>query len=366
MTECPDGRIKLVKIFKEEEDMKKIIVYLNQFFGQIGGEEFASTKPMLKKEKVGVAAAIDTQIKNGEVEHTLICGDDFMNEHTEEALAQIDSLLEGIEFDMLIAGPAFFAGRYGTNCGRICKHIQERYQKTAVTSMYEENPGVELFRKEVYILRGGDAASAMQKDMPKLSRFADKILGGEKILWAQEEGYFPRGKRLQVTTGETADNRAFDMLMRKLAGKPFVTEMPIKMPDKVAVAPPVTDPAHTRFAFVTTSGIVPIGNPDKIQTGSATRFGRYAFPEEGVLKEGEWESIHGGYDHTYANADPMTHVPLDVFSKMLKEEKIGYLHPFFYSTTGNHTNESNSKRMAQEIVEYLKEDNIQAVILNSA
>lgn len=346
--------------------MKKVIVYLNQFFGQIGGEQFASTEPMLKEERIGAASALHGQLKNAEVTHTLICGDDYMNEHTEEALAAIDELLKGIEFDLLVAGPGFFAGRYGTNCGRICKHIQDKYGKPAITSMYEENPGVEMFRKDVYILKGGDSASAMRKDLPKLAKLANKIINDEPILWADAEGYFPRGKRLQVFVGERADNRAFDMLMKKLKGEPFETEMPIKMPEKVPVAPPVTDPAHTRFAFVTTSGIVPMGNPDRIQTGSSTRFGRYAFPEDGVMRAGEWESVHGGYDHTYANADPMTHVPLDAFKRLVDEGKMGYLHPYFYSTTGNHTNESNSKRMAQEIVEYLREDNIQAVIFNSA
>lgn len=346
--------------------MKKVIHYVNQFFGQIGGEEYASTKPMLKEGQIGPATALNKGLVNGEVTHTLICGDDFMNEHPEEALNLCDELLDGVEFDILVAGPGFFAGRYGTSCGRICKHVQERYHVPAVTCMFEENPGVELFRKDVYILAGGDNAGQMRKDLPKLVKFANKLIAEEPILWSDEEGYFPRGKRLQVSTGVPGYVRAFDMLMKKMAGDSFVTEMPIEMPERVPIAPPVLDPAHTRFAFVTTSGIVPMGNPDRIQTGSATRFGRYAFPDDGVLRAGEWESVHGGYDHTYANANPMTHVPLDAFKRLLADGEMGYLHPYFYSTTGNHTNESNSKRMAQEIVEYLKEDNIQAVILNSA
>lgn len=348
--------------------MKKVIVYLNQFFGQIGGEEHASYKPTIHEERIGAANALQTKLCGGEITHTLICGDDFMNEHTDEALEIIDTYLDGLDFDLLIAGPAFFAGRYGTNCGRICKHVQDKYHKKTVTCMFEENPGVEMFRKDVYILKGGDAASAMRKDLPKVARFANKILNDEPILWADEEGYFARGKRLQVDIGRenTADKRAFDMLMKKLKGEQFQSEMPIEMPEQVPVAEPVLDPAHTRFAFLTTSGIVPMGNPDKIQTGSATRFGRYKFPEDGVLKEGEWESVHGGYDHTYANANPMTHVPLDALNRLVEEGKIGYLHPYFYSTTGNHTNESNSVRMADEILEFLREDNIQAVILNSA
>ena len=59
-------------------------------------------------------------------------------------------------------------------------------------------------------------------------------------------------------------------------------------------------------------------------------------------------------------------VPLSALKQLQKEGKFGYLHPYFYSTTGNHTNKSNAVRMAREITEFLKEDHIDAVIFGSA
>ena len=51
----------------------------------------------------------------------------------------------------------------------------------------------------------------------------------------------------------------------------------MKMPvfDRVEPAPPVADPRTTRLALVTSGGIVPRGNPDRIESASAGRFGAY-------------------------------------------------------------------------------------------
>ena len=65
----------------------KVLYYVNQFFGQIGGEEEASMEPVYKKEKIGPALAFDNFLKGeGEVIGTLICGDNYFNEHNEKAL----------------------------------------------------------------------------------------------------------------------------------------------------------------------------------------------------------------------------------------------------------------------------------------
>lgn len=175
--------------------MKNVVMYLNQFYGGIGGEDKANTPPFLIEGTVGPSMALDKQLKNGHVTHTVICGDDYMNENTDEAIAAIDGFLKNLQFDLFVAGPAFFAGRYGVNCGRICQYVQEHYHVTAVTCMYEEAPGVEMYRKDLYILRGGNSGAAMRKDLAKMAGLVNKLLNDEPVLWASEEGYFPRGIR---------------------------------------------------------------------------------------------------------------------------------------------------------------------------
>ncbi len=92
----------------------KIAQYLNQFFGGVGGEEKASEGPQVREGAIGPGRAIDANLNGqGEVVVTVICGDNYFAERTDESLAQIIDMLKPYQPDLLIAGPAFNAGRYG-------------------------------------------------------------------------------------------------------------------------------------------------------------------------------------------------------------------------------------------------------------
>ncbi len=347
--------------------MKKVIMYLNQFYGGIGGEEKADYEPSLLEGTVGPSKALDDMLTAGTVTHTILCGDGYMASHTAEALEKIGKLLEGLEFDILTAGPAFMSGRYGVSCVEVCNYVHKNFGVPAVTCMFEENPGREMYPQAMYVMAGSKSGAGMRKDMPKIAAFADKLLKGEEILWSDAEGYFPRGFRwqIQLPKEETAAKRSVAMLKKKLAGEPFETELPIDAEEMVPIAPP-RDASKSRVAFVSTGGLVPMGNPDHIPSAASTRYGRYDLSGKNVLKKGEWKSVHGGYDQTYADEEPMLAMPLDALRRLEAEGKIGYFHPWFYTTTGNQTNRVNSVRMAKEIVEHLKADDIDTVIFGSA
>lgn len=57
--------------------MKKAILYINQFFAGIGGEDKADYKPEIKKELVGPAKEFDKEL-DCEITHTIICGDNYI------------------------------------------------------------------------------------------------------------------------------------------------------------------------------------------------------------------------------------------------------------------------------------------------
>ena len=84
-----------------------------------------------------------------------------------------------------------------------------------------------------------------------------------------------------------------------------------------------------------------------------------------VLTAETHETAHGGYDPVYANEDSDRVLPLDVIRDMLNEGKIGSLHPYFYTTTGNGTSVANSKAFAAEFAQKLIADGVDAVILTS-
>ena len=143
--------------------MKKAIYYINQFFGGVGGESDADFEPIIKEGAVGPAQGVQAMLKGVEITHTVICGDNAMSSHKEESLKRIAGFLEGKEFDLVLAGPAFSSGRYGVSCGEMCKFAHETYGVTAVTSMNEENPGVALFREDpFYIMKGSRSAAKIK------------------------------------------------------------------------------------------------------------------------------------------------------------------------------------------------------------
>lgn len=348
--------------------MKKAILYINQFFGQVGGEEFADYAPEMRAGLVGPAMELDKQLgEDVEVTHTIICGDNFMGSKQEEAINTIMGFLEGKEFDIFFAGPAFRAGRYGSACGNICKAVQEKYNVPVVTCMNEENPGVQMFKRDMYILKGGASAAKMRADIKAMVQLGKKLLNGEELLSAEEEGYYGRGVRQQVwlSTPVPAADRVVDMLLKKLKGEPYKTELPIPKSDLVPIAPAIQDLSKTIVALVSSGGIVPVGNPDRIQSASATKWGKYDITGIDDLKPGEYQTIHAGFDPAGANADPDVIVPLDALRAYEKEGKIGSVYKYFYSTVGTGTTQGEAARMGREIAAELLEANVSAVILTS-
>ncbi len=347
--------------------MKKIVHYINQFFAGIGGEDKADHEPELVEGVKGPGMALNSFLTEGKITHTIICGDNFMGSNTKDAIERIKGMLDGIEFDMLIAGPSFQAGRYGVACGNICKAIKEDRNIPVITSANIENPAVEMFKAQFPIFKGGHSAAEMRNDCKAMAEYANKILRGEKTLSANEEGYFERGIRHQtwVEGMKPAARRGVEMLIKKLNGEEFKTELVVPAKDKVDPASPIKDLKNAKIALLTTGGIVPVDNPDRIQSASATRWGRYDISGMDRLKAGEFKTIHAGFDPAAANADPNVIMPVDVMKEMLNEGLYGSLHNYFYSTVGTGTTQAEAARMGKEIVEKLKEDGVNGVIMTS-
>lgn len=346
--------------------MMRAVHYLNQFFGQIGGEEKAHIAPELKEGVVGPGTAFKQAFK-GEVEivATVICGDSYFNENSEEAKIEIIRMVKKYNPDLFIAGPAFNAGRYGVACGTIAKAVKDELNIPVVTGMYIENPGVDLFRKDIYIVSTKDSAVGMREAVPAMAALSLKLLKCEEIGLPKDEGYIERGIRKNYFAGERGSKRAVDMLVKKIRGEQFTTEFPMPDFDRVDPNPPVVDMAHATIALVTSGGIVPKGNPDRIESSSASKFGKYDIEGRLDLTENDFETAHGGYDPVYANKDSDRVLPVDVLRELEREGVIGKLHKFYYSTVGNGTSVANAKAYGAKIAAELRNDGVDAVILTS-
>ncbi|QQY80267.1 glycine reductase [Keratinibaculum paraultunense] len=344
----------------------KVVHYINQFFAGIGGEEKADYKPEIREGVVGPGMALNKEF-NGEAEivATIICGDSYFNENVEEAKAEILKMVKEQDPDLFIAGPAFNAGRYGVACGTIADAVQTELGIPAITGMYEENPGADMYKKSVYIVSTKNSAAGMRDAVKKMAPLALKIAKGEEIGSPEEEGYIPRGIRKNYFTDKRGSERAVEMLLKKLKGEDFVTEFPMPDFDRVDPQPAIKDLSKATIALVTSGGIVPKGNPDHIESSSASKYGKYDIEGFDDLTSEDHETAHGGYDPVYANEDPDRVLPVDVLREMEKEGKIGKLHRYFYTTVGNGTSVANAKKFAEEIGKELVADGVDAVILTS-
>jgi len=344
----------------------KVVHYINQFYAGIGGEEKADHKPEVRKGIVGPGLALNAAFgDNAEITHTIICGDSYFNENLDAAKKELLEMIKSANPDLFIAGPAFNAGRYGVACGTICDLVQKELGIAAVSGMYKENPGADMFKNAVYIIETQNSAVDMRNAAPKMAALGIKLARGETVGASIEEGYLPGVARVNFFDYDRGSKRAVDMLLKKLAGQSFVTEYPMPDFDRVPPNPAVKDMTKAKVALVTSGGIVPKKNPDHIESSSASKYGEYDITGVNDLTDKTYETAHGGYDPVYANQDADRVLPVDVLRDLEKEGKIGKLHNKFYTTTGNGTSIKNSKGFAKEFAQRLLNDGVNAVILTS-
>lgn len=343
-----------------------VVHYLNQFFGQIGSEDRADIAPRTKDGPVGPGRLFQEIFgPAAEIKGTVICGDNYFNEHIETAKEEVMRLIKSYQPDLVIAGPAFNAGRYGVACGAVCDAAREQLNIPAITAMFPENPGVELYRKSIYIIETDASTIGMKTAAEKMVAFALKLTKQEPIGAPEAEGYIPRGIRKNYVATKTGAKRAVDMLLQKMAGLSFTTEYPMPVFDRVPPRPPVDNLSQLTLALISSGGIVPRGNPDRIESSGASKFGKYDISKILRLTPETFEAVHGGYDPSCANADPNRVLPLDVVREMESEGVLGKLYPYFYATVGNGTTVSNARKFAREIAQDLLRDGVQAVIISS-
>ena len=344
----------------------RVVCYLNQFFGQLGGEDKAGVGPQISRGAVGPARAVQQALgEAGTVVATVICGDNYVAEQTERAVAEILALVTAHRPELIVAGPAFLAGRYGVACGALCAAAQSKLGIPAVTGMHAENPGVDLYRRQVYVVQTGGEATRLLEDVRRMVGLGLKLVRGDTLGTPAAEGYFARGVTRNAVADKNGAERAVAMLLDKLAGRPFTSEVPL--PDFPPVAAPrlLKTLAGATIALVTDGGWVPQGNPDGIEPLNATRYGAYSIEGKSALEAGQYDNVHRGYDTTHVKKDPHRLVPVDVARELEGTGTIGKLHETVYSTVGVATTLAHSARMGKEIAAKLREAGVDAVILTS-
>lgn len=343
----------------------RVVHYINQFFAQLGGEDTASSGIQVYERPLGPGIGIAQALGDrGEIVATIVCGDNHIAENLDTVTGEILDIIRSYEPDLFFAGPAFNAGRYGVACGSLCKAVKERLKIPAVTGMYRENPGVDLYAPDLFILRTEDSARKMRAVLPRMVEFAFKLRENRLSYDREEEGFHERGWLRIKRMDKSAAERAVDMLLDKLHGRPVASEIYLPVKEDVPRPQPIEDLSRATVVLITDGGLYPADNPDKMAPASSKTFHPYSFKGEEYLKREDYTVIHNGFDTSFLREDPNRVIPVDAM-RVLEKRGVAKLHEAFLSTTGLTTNVTDSTAIGRGMVDYIRNHAIDAAILTS-
>jgi glycine reductase len=347
---------------------KKALAYINQFYAGIGGEDKADVGFMEFDGAKGPGIGMQGMWKEEmSIVATVACGDNYINNEDKfpEVAAQIDAVIERLKPDVFIAGPAFNAGRYGVACAKVSDYVRVKHGIPSVCAMYYENPAVGMFVKDNYIVATPETAAGMRKVLPTLSALALKLAKGESIGPARKEGYLPTGHRYNEYHEKTGAERVVEILLKKLNGEEYITEVPQRTFEMLPPSPAVEELGKINIGLITSGGLVPKGNPDHLKQAFSIDYGSYDITGMDSLKQGEFNSIHGGFDTTIVDQDPNRVVALDAMRTLEGEGVYSKLHDRVLSTAGVGTNVESAKNIGSRMAQELIDAGVQAAILTS-
>ena len=348
--------------------MAKILHYLNQFFSGIGGEDKAGQEFLFWPHAAGPGNWLRDALKDDAAEYaTVVCGDNYFHELEETALASLAGVMDQFAPDLFIAGPAFHAGRYGIACAKTCSFVRERWQIPALTALYEENPGTREIGRHVYVIQTGSSAASMQAALKRLAELSALLLRNEKakIRQFKAEHCLNIPRRFTVEAAAPDNVRAVEMLLAKLRREPFETEIPRVESEPHAIPAAIENLRAATLAIVTEGGMVPKGNPDRLESSRGTKYFKYSIQGRDDLREGEFEAMHTGYDTSTVNHDPDRLVPLDALRRLERAGKFGRLHDCYYVTTGTGAMPAKMQEIGAGIAAELSAAAVNGVILTA-
>ncbi len=347
-------------------DRVRVVLYINQFFAGLGSEEANDTPLEVRDGPVGPGRALQQALgQQGQVVATIFAGDDYFVSNQEKAVSQVEEALLRLKPDLVLAGPAFDAGRYGLACVLVCKAAWE-LGIPAVTGMHPDNAGISAYRRYVLAVPTGENPMEMVPALKNMLRLGLKLVRGEKLGPADVEGYQYTGLRLPYVREKTGAQRAVDMVLARVQGKPFVSEIPARPYDKVNPPEPVKDLSRAVVAMVTSAGIVPRGNPDQQSSAIPRRVLLYDVTGVDYLTVDDWESVHSGFKgYIYNTVNPNYALPLPAAREAERRGLIKGIYSKVFSVVGGGCPVSDAQRMGREIAQRLKSDGVQAAIIAS-
>ena len=242
----------------------RVVHYVNQFFGGIGGEDQANVGVSVKAGAVGPGRALEAALGDGaRIEATIICGDNFASDHADDAARAIGAELDRLKPDVLVAGPAFASGRYGLACALACRVAREAGHARGHRHASREPRRVERPSRDLH------RPHRRELDDIHAGRARGDRAAGARRLGRERDARRPRRSR---ATSAAACVACATAAARAISGRSTccstsctagrsVSEVPYRAPERVTPAPPIADLSRARIAMVTTGGPRAQGQP---------------------------------------------------------------------------------------------------------
>lgn len=345
--------------------MTRIMHYVNQFFGGIGGEDKAEYPLTVTDGPVGPGRLLVNKLGDaGTLVATIVCGDNTAQYSPDHVKQEILGLLQQYQADVLVAGPAFSSGRYGLACAEAVEAAQN-YGIPAIVGMHPDNPGIDLCPADVKLVKAGESAVDMPSSMDRLVRVLLRLITGESLSAEEKDYCIRRDIRSNIFAPDNGATRAVEMLLAKIGGQSFESEQLSPTFPRIQPAPPI-EVSLSKIALITTGGLVPKGNPDRLESSAATKWMTYSIAGRATFTPEDFECIHGGIDVTHINAYPNRLLPLDICSELRAKGLIGELDDEYYVTVGNLTPVARAEQFAIEMTARLQEKAVDGVFLTSS
>ena len=184
-----------------------------------------------------------------------------------------------------------------------------------------------------------------------------KIVAGERIGRPAEDGYFPRGIMKNEYTPQTAAARGVEMLLAKIQGRAFETE--VELPKFQNITPPPAmrkELGACEIALISDGGLVPKGNPHGIRGRGNLVWAVYEL--ESFLPENyspaNYEIAHTGYYPARVLENPNRLIPVDILRDLEKGKSHREITPPLHSTSGNGVMQKRCEEMGKKSYRSMK------------
>ncbi len=350
----------------------KIVHYINHFFAGQGGEEKADLPVGAVDGPAGPGKALQNLLpSSSRIVGTIYAGDNYFNQNSDRAAREILEAARKWQPHQFVAGPAFAAGRYGVACVEACNVIARELGIPCISAMNEENPGVDVYRAnkqmsmKVFLFPTTVTVSGMQPALQAMANFSGKLAAGTPVRPAAEEGFLPVGVRQVVQDDRPGIERAITMLLAKMNGEPYVSEVPLITAETLTPAAQLANLKESRIAIVSTSGVVPRGNPDSFKIARNTQWRKYSIDGQSTMVKGQWQTVHGGYYTESMDNNPNYGVPLDALRQLEQDRVIRELYSYYYVTPGTTGAMAVMQQLGREMAADMKKDKVDGVVLVS-